>query len=228
MSAVIDLTGDEEEGNQRPRKKARKTASEPAWGKRRGVARIMGEFKSLLKAWGSERPKISDLELVRDVATTWQFKVRDFDDCPGGRQLNADLERLSKTHGQNFILMEIQFPDDYPTSPFFLRCVSPRFVWYTGHVTAGGSICIEALTTSGTPGSWHPSHCVEAVLRMVFFQMINAESGYVRTANGGGPTGPLRVDLHHRYTHDVLAPYSPQEARSAYSRMLHHHQRHGW
>ena len=64
--------------------------------------------------------------------------------------------------------MEITFPSDYPTRPFFLRCVSPRFCWYTGHVTAGGAICIEALTTEGTPGSWQPDICVESVLNTVF------------------------------------------------------------
>jgi hypothetical protein len=35
-----------------------------------------------------------------------------------------------------------------------------------GHVTAGGSICIEALTLSGTSGSWQASYCVEAILQV--------------------------------------------------------------
>lgn len=29
-------------------------------------------------------------------------------------------------YGQDHILVEIQFPDDYPTQPFFMRVVSPR------------------------------------------------------------------------------------------------------
>ena len=31
-------------------------------------------------------------------------------------------------------------------------------------VTAGGSICIESLTLSGTEGSWYPSQCVESIM----------------------------------------------------------------
>jgi len=58
--------------------------------------------------------------------------------------------------------------------------------------------------------------------------MVTAEEGFVRTANGGGRTGPLRVDLDHRYTHDVLAPYTAYEATQAFTRMLRHHQQNGW
>jgi ubiquitin-conjugating enzyme E2 Q len=84
----------------------------------------------------------------------WRFKVKNFDNSSaGGKQLNADLVALNSRRGQDHCVMEVSFPKDYPTRPFSLRCVSPRFVWYTGHVTAGGSICIEALTTSGKRGS---------------------------------------------------------------------------
>lgn len=37
---------------------------------------------------------------------------------------------------------------------------------YTGHVTIGGSICIEALTLSGGPGQWQPSYCVESIMNV--------------------------------------------------------------
>ena len=60
---------------------------------------------------------------------------------------------------------------DYPAQPFFLRVISPRCVWYTGHVTAGGSICIEALTLSGGPNGWSSALCVESVLNLVVTNM---------------------------------------------------------
>ena len=44
---------------------------------------------------------------------------------------------------------------------------------YTGHVTAGGSICLEALTTSGTPGSWQPDFSVESLLNVVVVNMVD-------------------------------------------------------
>jgi hypothetical protein len=45
---------------------------------------------------------------------------------------------------------------------------------YTGHVTAGGSICIEMLTQSGTPSSWQPGMCVESVMNTVIQNMCAA------------------------------------------------------
>ena len=125
--------------------------------------------------------------------------------------------------------MELTFPKDYPTRPFFLRCVSPRFKWYTGHVTAGGAICIEALTTEGTPGSWQPDICVESVLNTVFMNFLDTTSEIIRTATGpGGRSGPLRVDLRGQFHPSPLQEYSEHEARSAFSRMLSHHRANGW
>mmetsp|Transcript_22343 Transcript_22343/g.68784 ORF Transcript_22343/g.68784 Transcript_22343/m.68784 type:complete len:190 (+) Transcript_22343:208-777(+) len=189
---------------------------------------MMAEFRDLLKEWGASKPELSELEMVQDQANVWRFKVRNFDeDCAGARNLNADLAKL-KRRDHDFILMEIQFPEDYPRNPFFVRLVSPRMKWYTGHVTAGGSICIESLTNSGTPHGWTSTLSVETILRTVFFNFVTAEEGYVRTANGGGKTGPLRVDLDHQFTHDCMNPYSNHEAKAAFDRMLHHHKHHGW
>ena len=43
---------------------------------------------------------------------------------------------------------------------------------YAGHVTAGGSICIEALTLSGTAGSWTSQFNVESILNIVILNML--------------------------------------------------------
>lgn len=60
-----------------------------------------------------------------------------------------------------------------------------RCVMYTGHVTAGGSICLEALTTSGTPGSWQPGFSVTSLLNVIVLNMIDCPAAYIAT-----PTGP--------------------------------------
>eukprot|EP00198_Chlamydomonas_reinhardtii_P002126 XP_001691462.1 predicted protein [Chlamydomonas reinhardtii] len=173
------------------------------------------------------KPQISHIEPVNDDnMLLWRLRVLPaFDeDVAAGRQLNADLRRLGQMRGsggQDYILMEVSFPQDYPTNPFFLRVVSPRCVMYTGHVTAGGSICIEALVATGGPGGWQPDYCVEAVLVLVLANMLTAEVAQVRTATGpGGISGPLRVDLSAG-----LAPYSDFEARAAYDRTVANH---GW
>ena len=58
-----------------------------------------------------------------------------------------------------------------------------------------GSICVQALTTSGGAGSWQPSFCFDALLQLIVVNMLTAEAVMVRTQHGGGMAGPLRVDL---------------------------------
>ena len=214
-----DLTVDSDD--EPPSKKAKA----PPWQGKRGTARMFAEMSALRKWKGS--PRVFDIEMVQDRADKWRFSVNGFDnDCPAGRNLNSDLRKL---RGQSCIKMEITFPSDYPTRPFFLRCVSPRFCWYTGHVTAGGAICIEALTTEGTPGSWQPDICVESVLNTVFMNFLDTTSEIIRTATGpGGRSGPLRVDLKGNFHPSPLQEYSEHEARSAFTRMLQHHRTNGW
>jgi hypothetical protein len=43
---------------------------------------------------------------------------------------------------------------------------------YTGHVTAGGSICLEALTNSGTAGSWQSDYSVESLINVIVINMV--------------------------------------------------------
>lgn len=31
--------------------------------------------------------------------------------------------------------MQVRFPTDYPTRPFFMRVVKPRMLWYTGEAS---------------------------------------------------------------------------------------------
>ena len=200
------------------------------WAHLRGPKRIMAEFGELATAARDGAAPVHDLELVGDDVSRWRFKMRGFDDdVEGGRQLNADLARLARRHGQDSLLMEASFPASYPDQPFAVRVITPRCVWYTGHVTAGGSICIEALTQTGSPNAWRPDYCVHGILTLIKTNMIMVERVFVRTATGpGGEAGPLRVDLDHRFTHNVMQPYSEQEARAAFDRMVAHHRTNGW
>ena len=49
--------------------------------------------------------------------------------------------------------------------PPFVRVLRPRFKFLTGHVTVGGSICMQMLTKSG----WSPANNME-VLYLVTLQ----------------------------------------------------------
>ena len=82
-----------------------------------------------------------------------------------------------------------------------MRVIRPRFAFHTGHVTVGGSICMEALTSSG----WTPEYSMEGVLMLVRQAMVD----------GGAKLDILRPHI----------PYSEQEARSAFMRVARDH---GW
>jgi len=229
----IDLTA--ESDDEPPARRARAAPAparapvEAPWKNKRGAARMFAEFSELNKWSGS--PRVYDVSMVDDRVDMWRFRVKDFDrGTKAGRDLNSDLNALSRLRGGfDHIRMEVSFPQDYPNRPFFLRCIAPRFVWYTGHVTAGGAICIEALTTTGGPGAWRPTHSVETILHTVFANMVDCEVQTIRTATGpGGRTGPLRVDLKRKHNPDPLREYSKHEATSAFDRMLSHHQTNGW
>jgi ubiquitin-conjugating enzyme E2 Q len=200
----------------------------------RGTKRVLMEFQSLARAVADGVAPCRDLVLPdeRNVCV-WRFKLSHFDDdLPGGRALNSDLARLAAEYGQDHLLCEVSFPSDYPARPFALRLVSPRCAWYTGHVTAGGSVCIEALTQTGSRNSWQPDFCVSGLLPLVKQNMIDVDEVMVRTATGpGGRAGPLRIDFERRWHTSAktpVVPYSEAEAAAAFARTEAHHKANGW
>jgi len=78
--------------------------------------------------------------------------------------------------------------------------IKPRFQYRTGHVTIGGSICMEVLTNKG----WSPANTIEAIIVSIRAQLI---------------AGGARLDMTQK--HD----YTEQEAKDAFDRMVRDH---GW
>ena len=118
-------------------------------------------------------------------------------------ELFNDLEIYASRYEKKAeVIMEIDFPDDFPTIPPFVRVVSPRFAYRKGHVTVGGSLCTEILTTSG----WRNIGCIQLIL--VLHNLL---------IDGGG-----RLDLSSPH---VNKPYSFEEAQTAFKRNL---EEHGW
>ena len=184
-----------------------------------------------LRAWApSDRsPSISEVVTCSvNGQHAARFSVTGFDGgSDAGRNLNNDLAQLS----QPGIRMEITFPSDYPSRPFFLRCVSPRFCWYTGHITSGGAICIESLTERG----WRPDISVETVLGTVFENMLNVKVRSILTTDTEPPkgplarSGPLRVDLEAGFhACGAHVEYGVAEAHEAFAHCKAHHDHHGW
>merc|ERR1711920_611456 len=103
--------------------------------------------------------------------------------------------------GEPAVVMDLMFPSDYPLQPPFIRVIRPRFQHLTGHVTIGGSVCMQALTTSG----WLPTFSLENVFVEIRSQMIE---------------GAGRLELA-----DAARDYSEAEAKEAFTRVA---QRYGW
>ena len=124
------------------------------------------------------------------------------------------LAQDMKRAGVTSIVLEIRFPRAYPFEPPFVRVIRPRFLPFTmgggGHVTGGGAVCMELLTTSG----WSPANSMESVLLQVRLAMCSVE-----------PTpGRLRSVVPSPDPH-VDSDYTVGEAISAYRRSA---EAHGW
>lgn len=115
-------------------------------------------------------------------------------------ELKRDFNAYSQQTKRPMMLdFEVRFGHNFPFSPPFLRVVRPRFAFHTGHVTVGGSICMQSLTPSG----WIPVRTVESVFIEILFNM----------GEGGA-----RLDLSR-----LGQDYSLEEAEEAFTRVAKQH-----
>jgi len=158
---------------------------------KKATQRIAAELKSIQK--GDPAKSGFSVELVGDNMYHWEVKLFGFD--PKDEQIARDMERLHV----KYIVIHIKFPEDFPLSPPFCRIVRPRFQFHTGHVTLGGSICMELLTRKG----WSPENSIEAVIMTIRSNFLE---------------GGARLESAH-------GDYSEAEAHEAFDRLV---RAHGW
>jgi ubiquitin-conjugating enzyme E2 Q len=161
--------------------------------------RLLKDLKSIKKgnpdALGfSAEPRIEPGKNIENLYH-WIVKLK-FPGCELGR----DLEKAEKEYGIDYVELEMRFSKDYPFQPPFVRVVRPRFVFHTGHVTIGGSICMELLTNSG----WASTNDIESILIQIRAEM-----------QGGG----ARIQFGNQ------REYSENEAWEAFYRAA---KGHGW
>jgi len=163
----------------------------PSGGSGKATERIMAEFKHIMK---SEPDKNGySVNPVEDNIYKWELKLFNFE--------KTDLLAQDMTASKvKKILLHIIFPKSYPFSPPYIRVIKPRFQYRTGHVTIGGSICMELLTNKG----WSPANTIEAIIVSIRAQLV---------------AGGARLDPSNK--HD----YTEQEAKDAFDRMVRDH---GW
>lgn len=169
----------------------------PAQGTGAATARLLSDLERVRDAnWGRDFGFVA--ELCKDEQTGlpdlyhWHVQLMNFDKEDS---LHHELKKRKMDH----ILLDLSFPFDYPNNPPFVRVVRPRFAFRTGHVTVGGSICMEVLTSSG----WLPSNDVESVIVQIRAEM-----------NSGG----AKLD------HGNVSDYSESEAFAAFDRVAGDHQ----
>jgi ubiquitin-conjugating enzyme E2 Q len=134
------------------------------------------------------------VEVVNDNLFEWNAYFFGFD--AKDEPIAKDLKKVS---GER-ITLQVKFPKDYPIRPPSVRVLRPRLQHLTGHVTIGGSVCFEMLTSQG----WQPQFTVESL-------MISIRANLV--------AGGARVDFSN------TSDYTEAEAKSAFDRML---SVHGW
>ncbi|PLB54186.1 hypothetical protein P170DRAFT_431815 [Aspergillus steynii IBT 23096] len=138
-----------------------------------------------------------DHNLVENVYQ-WIVELHSFEPS---LPLAQDLKKV----GLQSVVLELRFPPQFPMSPPFVRVIRPRFVMFSngggGHVTSGGALCMELLTTSG----WSPVSSIESVLLQVRMAITSTDPQ------------PARLDMHRR------GDYSVGEAVEAYVRVCKAH-----
>jgi len=136
-------------------------------------------------------------EPVGDNLYVWSVVLDGFEG-----PLDSDLEAWAARSGKpKGVHLRMIFPADYPMAPPFVRVLYPRFQFMTGHVTSGGSVCMQLLTRTG----WVPANTVESVL-----VQIRAE---------------IASDPKVRLDPSSDKPYDEEEARRAFDRMC---AKYGW
>lgn len=176
--------------------------------------RLMMEFRTLMM---TDVLKVQPSLAFGTMLDRWVIKLHKSSFSPDV-PLAQDFDQLPTNYPGNIdhIRMEVLFPPLYPVNPPFFRIVYPRFKWHTGHVSWGGSICLETLVNTGTSSGYQSTYSTEALLQMVLQNLV------VDNAPAGVSAG--RIDFERAREFDRL-DYSIEEGISNFRRIV---GQHGW
>lgn len=137
-----------------------------------------------------------EAEPMGDNLYMWNVVLTGFE---GG--LAADLRKWAASTGRREgVHLRMLFPMDYPMAPPFVRVLYPRFQFMTGHITSGGSVCMQLLTRKG----WTPANTIESILIQIRSEIMSDPK--------------TRLDVMGK-------EYSAEDARRAFDRMC---AKYGW
>lgn len=154
--------------------------------------RLMREYQAIMKKSPQELGFTIRLSEEDNLGKWMIYLTR-----PENSKLEEQMQRLRIPA----IEIEITFKETYPIAPPFIRVVYPHFKFRSGHITVGGSLCMEMLTNQG----WSPTFNVENMITQIKMAICDGE-------------GEIdEVNYRRRYTMD--------EALDAFKRVL---ASHGW
>ncbi|KAG6851065.1 hypothetical protein H0H93_002957 [Arthromyces matolae] len=199
---------------------------------------VQRELRSTLKEQ-ENAPSLKELgwfippDLIGDNLFQWIIEMHSFED-------NLPITRDLKARNINSVVFEIRFPPTFPIAPPFFRILSPRFLPFIqgggGHVTAGGSICMDLLTSDGkfrsclciqradTLLGWLPSYSIPAVLLQIKLAISNLEPRPARLASDYDRSVYMGQALSSPFDKQDR-PYNTQEALIGFKRAA---DTHGW
>ncbi|THH27905.1 hypothetical protein EUX98_g6282 [Antrodiella citrinella] len=177
----------------------------PADAMRTATMALQRELKNMLREQ-EEAENLAELgwymppEFVGDNLFQWIVELHSF-------EKELPVAKDMKARGVNSLVFEIRFPAGFPHSPPFFRILKPRFLPFIqgggGHVTGGGSMCMDLLTADG----WLPSYSIPAILLQIKLAISNLD--------------PRPARLAANWDH----PYAMQEAIAGFRRAA---ATHGW
>lgn len=140
--------------------------------------------------------EISALRKIQEASPSHELGwYIDFDGMSNMFQMIVELHSFDKTKalGRSMvetnvmsIVIEIRFGENFPISPPFVRVIRPRFLPFHagggGHVTIGGAMCMELLTSTG----WSPACSIEHVLIMVRLALVSEDPKPAQIEGVGG------------------------------------------
>jgi len=149
--------------------------------------RLMKEYKII----ANKNPDELGFRIVladEDKLDKWIIYITN----PENPKLQSQMTKL----GIAAIELEITFKENYPIAPPFIRVVYPHFKFHSGHVTVGGSFCMEMLTNQG----WSATFSIENVITQIKSALVD----------GNGEIDEVKYKQR----------YSMDEAQDAFKRVL--------
>ncbi|XP_051872706.1 ubiquitin-conjugating enzyme E2Q-like protein 1 [Pristis pectinata] len=155
--------------------------------------RLMKELQDIRKL----TDHFISVELVEDNLFEWNVRLLQVDK-------DSALWQDMKETSTECILLNLNFPDNFPFSPPFMRVLSPRLE--NGYVLDGGAICMELLT----PRGWSSAYTVEAVMRQFAASLVKGQGRICRKVG------------------KTKKAFTRKEAEATFKSLVKTHEKYGW